>query len=177
MLARASLRRDRFRRTAFQPRMCSMTIVVTLPQEALELAKQAGFTYRTQNPAEQRRFLDRVLSNCTFDRGSLCPTYSQPFDLFVRGNKTGNWRRGWDSNAISSCRICNLQIPGCQDCRGCQRRRGALPDFTRRAFGWYGPLAALTHVVHCSCGNAGYRVTGHCSLHHSGRPTPSARFE
>jgi hypothetical protein len=42
------------------------------------------------------------------------------------------WRRGWDSNAVSSCRICNLQIPHCQDCRGCRRCRGALPDFTRR---------------------------------------------
>jgi hypothetical protein len=39
-----------------------------------------------------------VRSNCTFDRGSLCPTYSKPFDLFVKGNKSGDWRRGWDSN-------------------------------------------------------------------------------
>src|SRR5262249_11261056 len=38
------------------------------------------------------------LSNCTFDRGSLTPTYSSPFDVLVRGNQTGNWRRGWDSN-------------------------------------------------------------------------------
>ncbi len=41
----------------------------------LELAKQAEFLYKTQNPAEQRRLLETVLSNCTFDRGSLCPTY------------------------------------------------------------------------------------------------------
>ena len=67
-------------------------------QKILELAKQAGFLYRTQDPAEQRRLLDTVLSNCTFDRGSLCPTYNKPFDLFVRGNETGNWRRGRDSN-------------------------------------------------------------------------------
>ena len=64
----------------------------------LELAKKAEFLYKTQNPAEQRRLLETVLSNCTFDRGSLCPTYSKPFDLFVRGNETGDWRRGWDSN-------------------------------------------------------------------------------
>ena len=67
-------------------------------QKILELAKQAGFLYRTQDPTEQRRLLDTVLSNCTFDRGSLCPTYNKPFDLFVRGNETGNWRRGRDSN-------------------------------------------------------------------------------
>ena len=58
----------------------------------LELAKQAVFLYRTQDPAQQRRLLDTVLSNCTFDRGSLCPTYNKPFDLFVRGNESGNWR-------------------------------------------------------------------------------------
>src|SRR5439155_15475681 len=63
----------------------------------LELARQAEFLYKTQDPAEQRRLLETVLSNCTFDRGTLCPTYSSPFDLLVRGNETGNWRRGWDS--------------------------------------------------------------------------------
>jgi len=63
----------------------------------LELAKKAEFLYKTQNPAEQRRLLETVLSNCTFDRGTLCPTYSSPFDLRVRGNETGNWRRGWES--------------------------------------------------------------------------------
>src|SRR5258708_4171539 len=26
-------------------------------------------------------------------RASLCPTYSKPFDLLVRGNETGEWRR------------------------------------------------------------------------------------
>jgi hypothetical protein len=56
----------------------------------LELAKKAEILYKTQNPSEQRRLVETVLSNCTFDRGSLCPTYSKPFDLFVRGNETGN---------------------------------------------------------------------------------------
>ena len=65
--------------------------------EILELAKQVGFRYRTQDPAEQRRLPDTVLSNCTFDCGSLSPTYNKPFDLFVRGNESGNWRRGRDS--------------------------------------------------------------------------------
>ena len=64
----------------------------------LELAKQAENLYKSQDPAEQRRLLETVLSNCTFDRRSLCPTYASPFDLLVKGNETGNWRRGWDSN-------------------------------------------------------------------------------
>src|SRR5262249_46996961 len=72
--------------------------VLVTAEKTLELAKQAEFLYKNQDPAEQRRLLETVLSNCTFDRGSLCPTYSKPFDLFVRGNETGEWRRGWDSN-------------------------------------------------------------------------------
>ena len=62
-------------------------------QRILELAKQAGFRYRTQDSAQQRRMLETVLSNCSFDRGTLCPAYAKPFDLFARANKTGDWRR------------------------------------------------------------------------------------
>ena len=64
----------------------------------LELAKQAENLYRSQIPAEQRRLLQTVLSNCTFDAGTLCPTYAKPFDLLVEGNKTGNWLLRLDSN-------------------------------------------------------------------------------
>jgi hypothetical protein len=67
-------------------------------QQILELVKQAGFIYRTSDPTKQRELLERVLSNCSFDRGSLCPTYAKPFDSFVKANKNGNWRRGWDSH-------------------------------------------------------------------------------
>jgi len=58
--------------------------------ETLELAKQAENLYKSQEPTEQRRPVETVLSNCTFDRGTLSPTYSSPFDLFVRGNETGD---------------------------------------------------------------------------------------
>jgi hypothetical protein len=64
----------------------------------LELAEQAEFLYKSQNSAEQRRLLETVLSNCTFDRGSLSVTYASPFDLLVRGNETGDWRGRRDSN-------------------------------------------------------------------------------
>ena len=73
------------------------SIVVT-GEKILELAKSATFLYETQDSSEQRQLLETVLSNCTFDRGTLSPTYSKPFDLFAQGNETGNWRRGWDSN-------------------------------------------------------------------------------
>ena len=57
----------------------------------LELAKQAEFLDKSQVPTEQRRLLDAVLSNCTFDRRTLCPTYASPFDLLVKGNETESW--------------------------------------------------------------------------------------
>jgi site-specific DNA recombinase len=71
-------------------------------EKILELAKQAENLYKSQDPAEQRRLLETVLSNCTFDSGSLCPTYSKPFDLLVRGNETGEWRGRRDSNPIDA---------------------------------------------------------------------------
>ncbi len=77
-----------------QPRPLATVTAVKI----LELAKKAESLYKTQDPTEQRRLLQTVLSNCTIDRGSLCPTYSSPFDLFVRGNVTGSWRGRRDSN-------------------------------------------------------------------------------
>jgi site-specific DNA recombinase len=68
-------------------------------ERILELAKTAYFRYQQQPAAEQRRLLETVLSNCTFDRGTLSPTYSKPFDLLVRGNETGDWRGRRDSNS------------------------------------------------------------------------------
>src|SRR5207247_6952850 len=67
-------------------------------QNSSALAKQAEFLYKTQDQPEQRRLLETVLSNCTFDRGTLCPTYAKPFDLLVEGNQTGDWLGGRDSN-------------------------------------------------------------------------------
>jgi hypothetical protein len=64
----------------------------------LELAKKAEILYKSQDSPKQRRLLETVLSNCSFDRGSLLPIYNKPFDLFVRGNETGEWRRERDSN-------------------------------------------------------------------------------
>ncbi len=64
----------------------------------LELAQDAARLFEREEPAEQARLLRTLLSNCTFDRGSLSPTYTSPFDLFVEGNETGDWLGGRDSN-------------------------------------------------------------------------------
>ena len=58
-------------------------------ERILELVKRAGILYESQDSAEQRRLLESVLSNCTFDRGSVCPSYKRPFDLFARATETG----------------------------------------------------------------------------------------
>jgi site-specific DNA recombinase len=64
----------------------------------LELAQTAPAQFLTQNAAEQARLLKTVLSNCTFDRGSLSVTWVKPFDLLARGNENGDWLGGRDSN-------------------------------------------------------------------------------
>ena len=64
----------------------------------LELARDAARLFDRQEPAEQARLVKTLISNCTFDRGTLCPTYTSPFDLFVKGNETGDWLGGRDSN-------------------------------------------------------------------------------
>jgi len=106
---------------------------VATAEKILELAKKAEILYKSQNPGEQRRLLETVLSNCTFDRGSLKPTYTSPFDLLVKGNETGNWRRGWDSNPTRILRFCKLQIPRYLDCRRCHRCCGAFHAVARTA--------------------------------------------
>ena len=70
---------------------------VVTGKKIIELAKQAYLLYKTKDPAEQRKLLETMLSNCTLDTGSLCPTYSKPFDLLVRGNETGDWLGGRES--------------------------------------------------------------------------------
>ena len=72
--------------------------LVATGERILELAKTAYFRYRAQSPDEKRRLLDAVLSNCTFDRGSLCPAYIKPFDVLAKTVETGDWRGGRDSN-------------------------------------------------------------------------------
>ena len=66
--------------------------------QILELAKHAENLFVRQDASEQAGLLKTLLSNCTFDRGTLCPTYVKPFDLLVAGNQSGDWRGRRDSN-------------------------------------------------------------------------------
>jgi hypothetical protein len=54
--------------------------------QILELANQAYGLYLAHNRQEQRRLLDTLLLNCTFDRGTLYPTYRKPFDILAKGS-------------------------------------------------------------------------------------------
>jgi hypothetical protein len=64
----------------------------------LELAKNAYPRFNSPDPWDQVSLLKMVLSNCTFDRGSLCPAYNKPFELFAQGNESGDWLLRLDSN-------------------------------------------------------------------------------
>jgi hypothetical protein len=80
-------------------RLSSATPSIAATGEPIsELAKTAYFRYSEQSPTEKRRLLDTVLSNCTFDRGSLCPAYIKPFDVLAKTVESGDWRGGRASN-------------------------------------------------------------------------------
>jgi site-specific DNA recombinase len=66
--------------------------------QILELAQTAYLSYVARNSREQARLIKTFVSNCTFDRGSLCPTYVKPFETFAAGSKTGDWLLRLDSN-------------------------------------------------------------------------------
>jgi hypothetical protein len=79
----------------------------------LELAQTAPAQFVTQNPAEQARMLKMLLSNCTFDRGSLSVAWVKPFDLLARGNENGDWLGGRESPG-PLCRALLWFASGCQ---------------------------------------------------------------
>ena len=65
--------------------------------QILELAQTAYSSYVAKTPHEQAR-LKTLVSNSTFDRGTLSPTYGKPFDVFAKGSETGDWLLRLDSN-------------------------------------------------------------------------------
>ena len=70
-----------------------------LGMQILELANSAFDQYIGQNRVEQRKLLDTLLSNCTFYRGTLCPTYKKPFDILAKGLEFQSMRGRRDSNS------------------------------------------------------------------------------
>jgi hypothetical protein len=69
----------------------------------LELAKSAYSLYLEQKNEEKRKLLNTLLSNGTFIRGTLYPTYNKPFDILARKDESEDWRPQRDSNPC--CRI------------------------------------------------------------------------
>ena len=70
--------------------------------QILELAQTAYSSYVAKNPHEQARLIKTLVSNSTFDRGSLSPTYVKPFDVFAKGSETGDWLLGLDSSTYAA---------------------------------------------------------------------------
>ena len=67
--------------------------------QILELANKAYSLFLQQESHEKRRLLNTLLSNCTFYRGTLCPTYKTPFDILAKGSsfESKRGRRGSNS--------------------------------------------------------------------------------
>ncbi len=78
-------------RTDLQRRETASTRYMLVGSQILELAKGAKSLFLRQDPTEQRRLLKTLLSNCTLQAGTLCPTYRKPFDALVKGNETEDW--------------------------------------------------------------------------------------
>jgi hypothetical protein len=54
-------------------------------------------TADAKNQREQALLVKTLVSNSTFDRGSLSPTFIKPFDVQANGGKTGDWLLRLDS--------------------------------------------------------------------------------
>ena len=61
--------------------------------QLLELAGRAYELFRKQEPREQRRLLNFLLSNCTWKDNQLKATFRQPFDLIADASKILKERR------------------------------------------------------------------------------------
>jgi site-specific DNA recombinase len=72
---------------------------VTTGVQILELANKAYDLYLAQNNFERRKLLNILLLNCTFYRGSLCPTYRKPFDILAKGSQNSLKRGRRDLNS------------------------------------------------------------------------------
>jgi len=70
--------------------------------QILELAQTAYSSYVAKNPHEQARLIKTLVSNSTFDRGSLSPTYVKPFDVFAKGVKLEIGSPHWTISATGS---------------------------------------------------------------------------
>ena len=85
-----------------------------LALKAIELSQQAESLYLKANPDQKRRLLKSILSNCILNDSTLYPTYSKPFDIFVKGIESNNKLGDRDSNpdtTVQSRMSCHWTIP------------------------------------------------------------------
>jgi len=106
--------------------------------QILELAQTAYSSYVARNPHEQARLVKTLVSNSTFDRGSLSPTYTKRFDVFATGGETGNWLLRLDSVPLAtSAARCRATSPA-----AAWLSRQGTPIRTARGYSsWYTPSA------------------------------------
>ena len=57
----------------------------------LELCNKAYDLYLRQTPMENAKLLRYLLSNCTLNDVTVCPTYRSPFNLMVKGASCIKW--------------------------------------------------------------------------------------
>lgn len=57
----------------------------------LELCNKAYSLYLRQTPIENAKLLRYILSNCTLNDVTICPTYRKPFNLMVKGLSRQIW--------------------------------------------------------------------------------------
>lgn len=64
----------------------------------LNMATRAYALWPQQAPADRRKLLNMILSNCTFDGTNLTATYAKPFCWLAEGLACTNWLPDVDSN-------------------------------------------------------------------------------
>lgn len=67
-------------------------------KEAIELSYLAGKIYLRAEPADKRKLLQSILSNCELKDGSIYPVYRKPFDILSNGHEPEKWLGDRDSN-------------------------------------------------------------------------------
>ena len=73
--------------------------------QLLELAHRAPVLFESQPPAEKRKLLNFVLSNCTWKGGELAAKYRQPFDVLAVAVASEQQRMGGESAETANLRI------------------------------------------------------------------------
>ena len=72
--------------------------LLAVARKPVELLQVAPSLYVTQEPAEKARLLKTLVSNYTITDGSVPVVLRPPFDVLVRGARTGEWWARQGSN-------------------------------------------------------------------------------